>query len=147
MFFSPNFKTVHVHIDRAEQMAVNHRWRHLFGWSVQLTVDNETSKYWSALIYRSRKISSPTVRQCTFYNGIWQERRRLWLGDNPVDVPRQRALGGHRRPFTWFGGVCKRNSDQPLLSKLASAGGWWKLTDRHCLDCPLRAWRASKINP
>ena len=23
--------------------------------------------------------------------------------------------------------------------KLASAGGWWKLTDRHCLDCPLHA--------
>ena len=35
-----------------------------------------------------------------FYNGIWQERRRLWLDDNPVDVPRRRALGGHRRPFT-----------------------------------------------
>ena len=23
--------------------------------------------------------------------------------------------------------------------KLALAGGWWKLTDRHCLDCPLHA--------
>ena len=115
MFFSPYIKTVHVHIDRAEQLAVNHRWRHLFGWSVQLTVDNETSKSWSALIYRSRKIRSPTVRQCTFYNGIWQERRRLWLDDNPVDVPRRRALGEHRSPFTWRGGVCKRNGDQPLL--------------------------------
>ena len=68
MFFSPYFKTVHVHIDRAEHLAVNHRWRHLLGWSVQLTVDNETSKYWLVLIYiyRSRKIRSPTVRQCTF---------------------------------------------------------------------------------
>ena len=35
-----------------------------------------------------------------FCNGIWQERRRLFLDDNPVDVPRGRALGGHRRPFT-----------------------------------------------
>ena len=24
-------------------------------------------------------------------------------------------LGGHRRPFTWSGGVWKRNGDQPLL--------------------------------
>ena len=23
--------------------------------------------------------------------------------------------------------------------KLASAGGWWRLTDRPCLDCPLHA--------
>ena len=48
---SPYFKTVHVHIDRSEQLALNHRWRHLFGWSVQLIVDNETSKSWSAFIY------------------------------------------------------------------------------------------------
>ena len=82
-------KTVHVHIDMAEQLAVNNRWRHVFGWSVQLTVDNETSKSWSALIlYRLRKIKSPTVRQCTFLQRNldlagtsspmvrWQPRRR-----------------------------------------------------------------------
>ena len=68
---------------------------------------------------------------------------------NPVDVPRRRALelGGHRRPFTWCGVFVSRMAISHCFCKLASAGGWWKLTDRHCLDCPLHAWRASKVNP
>ena len=147
MFFSPYFKTVNVHIDRAEQPAVNHRWRHFFRmkrpahrrqWDVQVLVSVDR--------YRSRKIWSPTVRQCTFYNGIWQERRRLRLD---VDVPRRRALGGHtgRRPFTWCGVFESEMAISHCFCKLASAGGWWKLTDRLCLDSPLHAWRASKVNP
>ena len=148
MLFSLYFKTVHVHMHRPEQLAVNHRWRHLFGWSVQLTVDNETSKSWSAFIhiYRSRKIRSPTVRQCTFFfNGIWQERRGLMttLSTAPDD-----ALSADIGVILLDVGVfVSVMATSHCFCKLASAGGWGKLTDRHCLDCPLHAWRASKVNP
>ena len=98
MFFRPYFKSVHVHIDRPEQLAVNHRWLHLLERSVQLTVDNKKSKSWSALITKDKTADSEAMH---FYShGIWQERLLLWLDDNPVDVPRRSALGGHRRLFT-----------------------------------------------
>ena len=141
MFFSPNFKTVHVHMDRPEQLAVNHRWKHLLGWSVQRTDDNKTCKSWSALI---------TKDKTTDGEGMHFLLRNLAgtssLVDNPVDVPRRSALGGHDLLFD-VGGGRKQNGNQPLLCKMASAGGRWKLTDRHCLDCPMHTWRASKVDP
>ena len=128
------------HIDRAEQLAVNHRWRHLFGLSVQLTVDNETSKSWSALMYRSRKIRSPTVRQCTFFTT--ESGRNVvaygWmttLSTSPDDV-----LSADIGVLLLDVGVFVSGmAISHCFCKLASAGGWWKLTDRHCLDCPLHA--------
>ena len=60
---------------------------------------------WYILITKDKTTDSEAM-----HCGIWQERCRLWLEDNPVDVPRRSVLGKHRHPFTWCGGVCK-----PLL--------------------------------
>ena len=108
MFFSPYFKIVHVYIDRAEQLAVKHRWRHLFGWSVQLTADNETSKSWSTLIISITKdkiTDSEAMHFFTTESGRnvvaqaivrWQPCRRP-----PTMCSRRTYM--HRRPFTWCG--------------------------------------------
>ena len=56
MFFSSYFKTVHVHIDRTEQLAVNHRWRHLF-WMKRLTHCRQWGRQWDVQVLVSVDIS------------------------------------------------------------------------------------------
>ena len=68
---------------------------------------------WYILMTKDKTTDSEAM-----HYGIWQERCRLWLEENPVDVPRaDEVLSANtdRHPFTWCGGVCKRNGDQPLL--------------------------------
>ena len=58
-------QTVHVHMDRPKQLAVNHRWRHLLGWSV-LANSLSMMRRVSPGHRWSRKIRPLMVRQCTF---------------------------------------------------------------------------------
>ena len=100
---------------------------------------------WYILMTKDKTTDSEAM-----HYGIWQERCRLWLEENPVDVPRaDEVLSANtdRHPFTWCGVFVSGMATSHCFCKLASAGGWWKLTDRRCLDCLLHAWRASKVNP
>ena len=147
MFFSPCFKTVHAHIDRPKQLPVNHRWRHLQfrmkrpthcrQWDFQVLV--------SVDIYWSRKIRPQTVRQCTTESGrnVVAYGWKTTLSTSPDEV-----LSANIGILLLDVGVFVSGmATSHCYCKLASAGGWWKLTDRRCLDCPLHAWRASKVNP
>ena len=97
-------------------------------------------------IYRSRKISSPTVKQCTFL------QRNLAGTSSPMmttlSTSTDDVLSAEIGVLLLNVGVFVSGmATSHCFCKLASAEGWWKLTDRHCLDCPLHAWRASKVNP
>ena len=78
---------------------------------------------WYILITKDKTTDSEAK-----HDGIWQERCRLWLEDNPVDVPRRSALGKHRHPFTWCGvlllqaGISRRvvEANRPALFRLSS---------------------------
>ena len=149
MFFSPYFKTVHVHIDRAEQLAVNNRWRHLYGpthcwqWDVQVLVSVDIS------ITKDKITTSEAMHFFTtesrFGRNVVAYGSMTTLSTSPDDMLSSSADIGVL--LLDVGVFVSRMAISHYFCKLASAGGWWKLTDRHCLDCPLHAWRASKVNP
>ena len=62
--------------------------------------DNETSKSWSALIYRSRKIRSPTVRQCTFLQRNLAGTSSQMVGRQPCSGPLSRVQGS--QAYIWM---------------------------------------------
>ena len=91
------------------------------------------------------KIRPQTVRKCTTESGrnVVAYGWKTTLSTSPDEV-----LSANIGILLLDVGVFVSGmATSHCFCKLASAGGWWKLTDRRCLDCLLHAWRASKVNP
>ena len=88
-------------------------------------------------ICRSRKIRSPTVSQCTLLQRNLAGTSSPMVGWQTLSTSPDDVLSADIGVLLLVVGVFVSGMTiSHYFCKLASAGGWWKLTDRHCLDCP-----------
>ena len=111
----------------------------------KLTVNDETCKSWSSLITKDKTTDGEAMHFFTTESGS-NVVAYGWMTTLST-FPNEVLSADIGRPFTWCGGVCKRNGDQPLLLQAGISRRAVKANDRHCLDCPLHTWRASKVDP